>query len=76
VKNIHSIHIWSLEGEADILTAHIVVEDEFLLGPYKIRQAIKSQLENQHIEHSTLELETNGFCSGRECIFESDSDNN
>lgn len=70
VKKIHDMHVWSLEGETDILTAHIVVEDTYLHEPDKIRQSIKSKLEKHHIEHSTLELESEGFCSGTECIFE------
>jgi cobalt-zinc-cadmium efflux system protein len=36
-----------------------------------MRQAIKSKLEEHHIEHSTLELESEGFCSATECFFES-----
>lgn len=70
VKKVHDIHIWSLEGETDILTAHVVVKDRCLQEPNKIRQSIKNELERHHIEHSTLELESEGFCSGTECIFE------
>jgi cobalt-zinc-cadmium efflux system protein len=70
VKMVHDIHIWSLEGETDILTAHVVVEDKYLERPDEMRQSIKSKLEEHHIEHSTLELESEGFCSGKECIFE------
>lgn len=70
VKAVHDIHIWSLEGETDILTAHVVVEDKYLERPDKMRESIKSKLEEHHIEHSTLELESEGFCSGKECIFE------
>lgn len=70
VKKVHDIHIWSLEGETDILTAHVVVEDEYLQSPDKIKQSIKNKLEKHHIEHSTLELESEGFCSETECIFE------
>ena len=69
---VHDIHIWSLEGETDVLTAHIVVEDEYLQNPDKIKESIKSKLAKHHIEHSTLELEREGFCSETECIFESD----
>jgi cobalt-zinc-cadmium efflux system protein len=70
VKKVHDIHIWSLEGETDILTAHIVVKDEYLQNSDKIKQSIKNKLEKHHIEHSTLELESEGFCSETECIFE------
>lgn len=72
VKAAHDIHIWSLEGETDILTAHVVVEDKCLQRPDKMRQSIKSKLEKHHIVHSTLELESEGFCSGKECIFRLD----
>lgn len=71
VKKIHDLHIWSLEGETDVLTAHVVVEDKYLQTPDKMRQSIKSKLEEHHIEHSTLELEGEGLCSATECIFES-----
>jgi len=70
VKMVHDIHVWSLEGETDILTAHIIVEDKYLQKPDKIKETIKSKLEKQHIGHSTLELESEGFCSQTECIFE------
>jgi cobalt-zinc-cadmium efflux system protein len=70
VKKIHDLHIWSLEGETDVLTAHIVVEDKYLQAPDIMRQAIKSKLEKHHIEHSTLELESEGLCSTTECIFD------
>ncbi len=33
VLDIHDIHIWSLEGETDILTAHIVLDDQTLKKP-------------------------------------------
>jgi len=70
VKMVHDLHIWSLEGETVLLTSHVVVEDKYLQAPDKMRQSIKSKLEEHHIEHSTLELESEGFCSATECIFE------
>ncbi len=73
VKRVHDIHIWSLEGETDILTAHIVVEDKFLKKPDVVRKSIKEKLAEHHIEHSTLEIESERFCSGKECYFVSDS---
>ncbi|MCC4765126.1 cation diffusion facilitator family transporter [Methanosarcina sp. DH1] len=71
VKMVHDLHIWSLEGETVLLTAHVVVEDKYLQTLDKMRQSIKSNLEGHHIEHSTLELEGEGLCSATECLFES-----
>ncbi len=67
IKNIHDIHIWSLEGETDIFSGHIVVEENILQQPNDIKKKIKQCLAKHHIEHSTIELENERFCSGIEC---------
>jgi len=68
VLGIHDIHIWSLEGETDILTAHIVLDDETLQKqPEQTKQTIKETLLKHHIEHSTIELESKYRCSGIIC---------
>ena len=66
VKTVHDMHVWSLEGETDILTAHVVVSSEMFVQSDQIRTTIKQRLETHHIEHSTIELESETFCSG-EC---------
>ncbi len=71
VKGVHDIHVWSLEGETDILTAHVIAEDTLLKNSDKIRKSIKAKLKKHHIEHSTIEIENKRFCSGKECYFES-----
>lgn len=68
VLGLHDIHIWSLEGETDIFTAHIVLDDETLRKqPEKTKQRIKETLKIHHIEHSTIELENKYHCTGRVC---------
>lgn len=67
VTAIHDVHVWSLEGDTDILTGHVVVSDERLKQPDTTRQEIKAVLARRHIEHSTLELESADACSGDEC---------
>ncbi len=67
VIELHDIHIWSLEGETDILTVHAVVDEVRLKTPDQTRKAIKEVLRKHHIEHSTIELESPDFCSGIEC---------
>ena len=67
VCGLHDLHVWSLEGETDILTAHVVLEDRLLKKPDETRKTIKEILKKQHIEHSTIELESKYFCSGVEC---------
>jgi cobalt-zinc-cadmium efflux system protein len=67
VLDVHDIHIWSLEGETDIFTAHVVLDDETLKSPEPTKQTIKETLKKHHIEHSTIELERKDYCSGTVC---------
>jgi cobalt-zinc-cadmium efflux system protein len=68
VLGIHDTHIWSLEGETDIFTAHVVLDDDTLKKqPEQTRQAIKEILQTHHIEHSTIELESQYQCVGVVC---------
>ncbi len=68
VLGIHDIHIWSLEGETDIFTAHVILDDETLeKQPEETKQAIKETLQKHHIEHSTIELESKYHCAGNVC---------
>jgi len=68
VIGIHDIHVWSLEGETDVFTAHVVLDDETLKNqPDETKHAIKETLQTHHIEHSTIELESKDHCSGMVC---------
>lgn len=67
VIGVHDVHIWSLEGETDILTAHVIADEGQLKKPDKTRKAVKEVLKRHHIEHSTIELESKYYCSGIEC---------
>lgn len=67
VIDVHDIHVWSLEGETDIFTAHVVLDDETLKSPEPTKHAIKEKLQKHHIEHSTIELERKDYCSGTVC---------
>ena len=65
---IHDIHIWSLEGETDVFTAHVVLDDEALeKQAEQTKQTIKETLLKHHIEHSTIELESKYHCAGMVC---------
>lgn len=67
VLKVHDVHIWSLEGEKNILSAHVVVETPLLINTYQVKNQIREVLEQHNIVHSTLELEADGFCSGKNC---------
>lgn len=69
VLEAHDIHVWSLEGETDVFTGHIVVEDRLLRDPDQTRKKVKEELSKHHIEHSTIELESTSYCSGVDCDY-------
>ena len=66
-SRLHDVHIWSLDGENDVFTGHVVVDKNSLKHQDRIRKEIKQKLEKCHIEHSTIEIESEDFCSGVEC---------
>lgn len=55
VKEIHHLHIWGLSTNENALTAHVILTDLNELP--KIKSALKKELEEHNINHSTLEFE-------------------
>jgi cobalt-zinc-cadmium efflux system protein len=56
VKGVHHIHVWSLDGEKHIFTAHVVVDKNESLQALK--QTLKMGLKTQfNILEATLEFE-------------------
>lgn len=60
IVNIHDCHIWSMDGEYNILTVHIVLNnlDITLTSTNELKKKIRKILHDQfHLEHVTLEFE-------------------
>lgn len=58
VRDAHHVHIWSLDGEAHILTGHIVLEKSFNLSELEsVKVRIKEIIQSKGIFESTLEFE-------------------
>lgn len=59
VVDVHDTHIWSLDGEYNILSTHVVLKNESI--PLKDISPIKKELEEKllkfKIEHSTIAFE-------------------
>lgn len=54
VLAIHGVHVWSLEGEMDISTGHVVVEGALLENPDMSKQKIKEVLKLLHMSARQL----------------------
>ncbi len=60
IKDIHDCHIWTMDGEYDVFTSHIILENDTISwkSAEKLKKDIKKVLkEDFHLEHITLELE-------------------
>lgn len=58
IKDVHHVHLWSLDGEKHILTAHLVVSDDLSWEQAgQIRKKAKDSLKVMGISEAALEIE-------------------
>lgn len=64
VLDVHHIHIWSIDGNQNYATMHVVTNGEHTA----IKKAVKEELKEHGIVHATLELESeNERCEDEDC---------
>ena len=64
VQSVHHTHIWSLDGEHHVLTAHLVVDPEASKEDLiRIKHAAAGIAGGMSLEHATIELEFEEDCS-------------
>ena len=67
VLDVHHIHIWSLDGQRNYATMHIVTNKD----PQQMKNAVRQELTEHGITHVTLELEAeNEPCQEKLCRVE------
>lgn len=58
VKSVHDLHIWSMDGNYDVFSAHIVVEDGIAQKKIiSIKSEVKKLLKDFGINHETIEID-------------------
>jgi cobalt-zinc-cadmium efflux system protein len=58
VNDVHHLHVWSLDGSRNVLTAHLVMEEFVGLSEQKkLKENVSQLLAAYHFEHTTIELE-------------------
>ncbi|WP_040213182.1 cation diffusion facilitator family transporter [Clostridium polynesiense] len=69
VKSVHHTHIWSLEGEKNLLSTHIVVGKEIeRKDVIKIKHKIRELMKEKGIDHVTIEIDFEGEeCEEENC---------
>ena len=65
VKDVHHTHVWSLDGEQNVLSVHLVVDETTSRHSLvKIKQTINALSNDFGISHTTVEIEFgDGDCS-------------
>ena len=67
VLDVHHVHIWSMDGQSNYATMHVVVKGE----PHVIKDKVREELLEHGIVHATLELEAEGeHCHNEHCHVE------
>lgn len=62
VKDAHDIHVWSMDGNYNIVTLHVVTGDQLsVIQQEELKTKIKASLKQLSIQHSTVEVETEGY---------------
>lgn len=69
VVSVHDVHVWSLDGNYHILSAHIVVRDGMSREETgDLKKTLRNELLSLAIEHATLEIETvSEYCEYKTC---------
>lgn len=67
VQSVHDLHVWTLDGEYHILTAHVVVNNKVSAqNLVSLKCRLKEALNSEHINHVTLEMELENEDCGQE----------
>ena len=70
VIDVHHIHIWSMDGQLNFATMHIVANE----NSHEIKDKIREELKEHSIGHATLEIENpNDHCHEEHCHIEHSS---
>jgi len=63
VVSFHDLHIWSLDGQRNVLTVHVVLEEN-LSSQHEVKVAISAAMHALGIDHCTIETEI----VGEDCV--------
>jgi cobalt-zinc-cadmium efflux system protein len=59
VKDLHDLHFWTMDGEYNVMTLHVVVDrNQSVVEREKIKNDVKHGLQHLDIQHATVEIES------------------
>lgn len=60
IADVHDMHVWTLDGQYHVLTAHLVLLDHRPVDRSEVRRQVNRLLKQHHIDHITVQLEVAG----------------
>jgi cobalt-zinc-cadmium efflux system protein len=61
VVNVHDMHAWTMDGEKNVLSLHLVVNRSMdMTGLNNLLQKAETIIRKQNIQHPTIQIETEG----------------
>ncbi|MBR5614059.1 MAG: cation transporter [Clostridia bacterium] len=63
VLDVHHVHLWSMDGQSNYATMHIVTNKD----AHEIKHLVREELSEHGVCHATLELEAEGEHCHEEC---------
>ena len=58
VQNVHDLHVWSVDGEYNVLTIHVVLSAPLPMAElHRLKAEIREKLLSLGVQHSTIEFE-------------------
>jgi cobalt-zinc-cadmium efflux system protein len=69
VASVHDLHLWTLDGQYNVATLHVVVSGPMDLTEMEVvKKRVRHSLQHAGIEHATIEIEAEGIdCELGDC---------
>jgi cobalt-zinc-cadmium efflux system protein len=65
VADTHDVHLWTMDGRYNIVTAHIVIRESLDFRELEdLKARLKSRMREINVQHTTIEFETMDTCCG------------
>lgn len=59
VRDLHDLHFWTMDGQYNVMTLHVVVADDQSIEQREyIKEQVKHSLQHLEIQHTTVEIES------------------
>jgi len=57
VNDVHDLRTWTMDGDYNVLTLHVVTDENTPAGIEDLKREVRHSLEHMNINHTTIEIE-------------------